>query len=146
MFSVSLSWQLRSVEILPSINYAQITQSWTQVRNGSSIYWLVENYQENTKELSSFPPNRRAVLAWPSFGLKRERAIVLVVVGPLLVGTCALGEDRGNPAEAMMVEEPRALGGLRLCSHTSLPRGKRWIFIPKWHCMCGRPWTLHLIS
>lgn len=65
------------------------------------------------------------MLAWLSFGLKRERAIVLVVVGPLLVGTGALGEDKDNPAETSMVKEPRALGGLRLCAATHpCPSGK----------------------
>lgn len=48
-----------------------------------------------------------------------------MVVGPLLVGIGALGKDKGNPAETSMVEEPRVLGGLRLCAATHpCPGGK----------------------
>ena len=61
-----------------------------------------------------------------------------MVVGPLLVGTCALGEDKGNTAETMMVEEPRALRGLRLCAATHPCPGEKVNFYSK---MALHVWT-----
>lgn len=87
---------------------------------------MVEKYQENTKDLSSIP--KIGGQCWhgrPLDSKGNEPFIVLVVVGLLLVGTGALGEDKGNPAETSMAEVPRALGGLRLCAATHpCPGGK----------------------
>lgn len=55
-------------------------------------------------------------------------------------------EDKGNTAETKMVEEPRALGGLRLCAATLPCPGEKVNFYSKMALHVWTAVTLQLIS